>query len=38
MNEKAMVDGMVEVLNTPELEGTRVPVEIEVKIGRTWGD
>jgi hypothetical protein len=38
LNEKAMVDGMDEVLNTPELEGTRVPVEIEVKIGRTWGD
>ena len=34
--KKAMVDGMDQVLNAPELQGPRVPVEVEVKTGRTW--
>ena len=36
--EKAMIEGMNEALGTPELEGPRVPVEVEVKTGRTWGE
>ena len=39
--EKAMIDGMDEVLNASdasELEGPRVPDEVEVKSGRTWGE
>jgi DNA polymerase-1 len=36
--KKAMVDGMDEVLNASELDGPRVPVEVEVKTGRTWGE
>jgi DNA polymerase-1 len=36
--EKAMVDGMDEVLNGPEIEGSRVPIEVEVKVGKTWGE
>jgi DNA polymerase-1 len=35
--EKAMIDGMDEVLNGPGAEGPRVSVEVEVKRGRTWG-
>ncbi len=34
--EKAMKDGMDEVLNGPDNRGPRVPVEVEVKSGRTW--
>lgn len=34
--KQAMVDGMDQVLNAPEIEGPRVPVEVEVKTGRTW--
>jgi hypothetical protein len=33
-----MIDGMNEVLNAPELEGPRVPVEVEVNTRRTWGE
>ena len=36
--EKAMIDGMDEVLNASELQGPRVPDEVEVKTGRTWGE
>jgi DNA polymerase-1 len=35
--EKAMVDGMDGVLNAPDAEGPRVPVEVEIKSGRGWG-
>ena len=35
--KKAMVDGMDQVLNAPELGGPRVPIKVEVKIGKTWG-
>ncbi|HVF03119.1 MAG TPA: DNA polymerase [Rubrobacteraceae bacterium] len=34
--KKAMVDGMDQVLNVPDLKGPRVPVEVEAKTGRTW--
>jgi hypothetical protein len=34
--EKAMIDGMDEVVNAPEIEGPRAPIEVEVKSGRTW--
>jgi DNA polymerase-1 len=34
--EKAMIDGMDEVLNSPEVGGPRVPVEVETQIGKTW--
>ena len=34
--EKAMIDGMDEVLNGPEVGGPRVPVEVETQIGKTW--
>lgn len=34
--EKAMVDGMEEVLNGPHAKGPHVPVEVEVKSGRSW--
>jgi DNA polymerase I-like protein with 3'-5' exonuclease and polymerase domains len=33
--KKAMVDGMDQVLNAPEVEGPCVPVEVEVERGRT---
>src|SRR5919107_1607063 len=32
--EKAMIDGMEEVLNGPEVGGPRVPVEVETEIGK----
>jgi DNA polymerase-1 len=35
--KKAMIDGMDEVLNAPELKGPSVPVEVEVESSRTWG-
>lgn len=34
--KKAMVDGMDEVLNGPEVGGARVPVEVETRIAKTW--
>jgi DNA polymerase I-like protein with 3'-5' exonuclease and polymerase domains len=34
--EKAMIDGMEEVLNGPGVGGPRVPVEVETQIGKTW--
>ena len=34
--EKAMIDGMDEVLNGPEVGGPRVPVEVETQITKTW--
>lgn len=34
--EKAMIDGMEEVLNGPGVGGPRVPVEVETQIGETW--
>jgi DNA polymerase I-like protein with 3'-5' exonuclease and polymerase domains len=36
--EKAMVDGMDGVLNAPDAEGPRVPVEVEIKSGRAWAE
>jgi DNA polymerase-1 len=33
---KAMVDGMDEVLNGPESEGSRVPVKVETQIAKSW--
>jgi DNA polymerase I len=35
--EKAMIDGMDEVLAYPGGEGPRIPIEVEVKVGKTWG-
>ena len=35
--ERAMVDGMTDVLAGPDNEGPGVPVEVEVESGRTWG-
>jgi DNA polymerase I len=35
--EEAMVEGMEEVLNVPKTEGPHMPIEVEVKIGKTWG-
>jgi DNA polymerase I len=34
--EKAMIDGMDEVLNGPGVGDPRVPVEVETQIGKTW--
>ena len=34
--EKAMVEGMDGVLNAPDAEGPRVPVEVKVRSGRSW--
>ena len=34
--ERAMVDGMDGVLNAPDVEGPHVPVETEVRSGKTW--
>ena len=36
--KQAMIDGMGTVLNGPASEGgLRVPVEVEVESGRSWG-
>jgi DNA polymerase-1 len=34
--ERAMIDGMDEVLNGPVAEGPRVPVEVEARNAETW--
>jgi DNA polymerase-1 len=34
--ETAMIEGMDRVVNGPEVGGPRVPIEVEIKIGRTW--
>jgi DNA polymerase I-like protein with 3'-5' exonuclease and polymerase domains len=34
--EKAMIEGMGEVLNGPEVGEPRVPIEVETQIGKTW--
>jgi DNA polymerase-1 len=34
--EKAMIDGMDRGLNSPEVGGPRVPVEVETQIDKTW--
>jgi DNA polymerase-1 len=34
--EKAMIDGMDQVLNAPGVGAPRVPVEVETQIGKTW--
>jgi DNA polymerase I-like protein with 3'-5' exonuclease and polymerase domains len=34
--EAAMIDGMGEVLNGPDVAGPRVPVEVETQIDKTW--
>ena len=34
--EKAMIDGMEEVLNGPGVGGPRVPVEVETQPGKSW--
>jgi DNA polymerase-1 len=36
--ERSMVDGMDGVLNAPDAGGPRVPVEVEVRSGRSWGE
>ena len=33
--ERAMVDGMAEVLNGPDVEGPRMPVEVETQDAKT---
>jgi DNA polymerase-1 len=35
--KRAMVDGMDGVLNAPDVEGPRVPVEVETEVGKAWG-
>jgi hypothetical protein len=32
--EKPMIDGMAKVLNGPDVEGPRVPVEVETQVPR----
>ncbi len=34
----AMIDGMETVVNGPEVEGPRVPIEVEIKSGKAWLD
>ncbi len=34
--EKAMVDGMSEVVNSPEVRGPHIPIKVKIKSGRTW--
>ena len=34
--EKAMIDGMDEVLNGPCAEEPRVPVEVETQVDKSW--
>jgi DNA polymerase I-like protein with 3'-5' exonuclease and polymerase domains len=34
--EMTMKDGMDEVVNGCEIEGPRVPIEVEIKSGKTW--
>jgi hypothetical protein len=34
--EKAMIDGMDGVLNGPQVEGPRVPVEVETRVAKSW--
>ena len=36
--ETAMIDGMDEVLNGPNVKGPHVPVEVETQIGKTWAE
>src|SRR5215207_7047756 len=35
--EKAMIDGMDEVVNGLKADGPTVPIEVEVECGRSWG-
>jgi DNA polymerase I-like protein with 3'-5' exonuclease and polymerase domains len=34
--EKAMIDGMDEVLSGPGVEGPRMPVEVETQVDKSW--
>jgi hypothetical protein len=34
--KKVRVDGMGEILYGPNVEGSRVPVEVEARIGKSW--
>jgi hypothetical protein len=34
--EKAMIDGMGEVLNGLSVEGPYVPLKVETQIAKTW--
>jgi DNA polymerase I-like protein with 3'-5' exonuclease and polymerase domains len=34
--EKAMIDGMDDILNGPDVGGPRVPVKVETQIDKTW--
>jgi hypothetical protein len=34
--EKAMIDGMGEVLNGLSVEGPHVPLKVETQIAKTW--
>jgi DNA polymerase-1 len=36
--KKAMVDGMDQLLNAPEVEGPYVPIEVEVKSAKSWAE
>jgi len=36
--KKAMIDGMDDVLNSPEVEGPSVPVEMEVESAKSWAE
>jgi DNA polymerase I-like protein with 3'-5' exonuclease and polymerase domains len=34
--EKAMIDGMDAAINGPDIEGPRVPVEVETQVAKSW--
>lgn len=36
--KRAMVDGMETVVNGPEVEGPRVPIDVEIQSGKAWLD
>jgi len=35
--KKAMVEGMDDVLNAPEIQGSHVLIQVEVKSAKAWG-
>jgi DNA polymerase-1 len=36
--EKAMIDGMDEVLNGSNVKGPHVPVEVETQVAKSWAE
>ncbi len=36
--KRTMVDGMETVVNGPEVEGPRVPIDVEIQSGKAWLD